>query len=100
MIINFLELVTCLHLIGILLDVLKTIGELVFDDDRPCVDGQLGHGVLLLVLTAFTLLPFSTVSSSMFSKRLIVGAYFGSSLFSNSFMILILRVHVLVAGLG
>jgi hypothetical protein len=46
----------------------------VFDDVGPRVDGQLGHGVRLPVLTAFTLLPFFTVSTSMFSKRLIVGA--------------------------
>jgi hypothetical protein len=50
---------------------LKTIGDPVFDDVGPHVDGQLGHSVLLLVLTV---LPFSTVSTSMFSKGLIVGA--------------------------
>jgi hypothetical protein len=54
--------------------VLKTIGDPVFDDAGPCVDGQLGHSVLLPVLTVFTLLPFSTVSTSMFLKGLIVGA--------------------------
>jgi hypothetical protein len=74
LIINLLELVTCLHLISILLDVLKTIGDPVFDDVGPRVDGWLRHGVLLPVLTAFTLLHFFTVSTSMFSKRLIVGA--------------------------
>ena len=78
---------------------LITIGDPVFDDVGLCVDGQLGHTVLLLVLTLFTLFSFSTISSSMFTKRLIVSAYFGSSLFSNSLTILILRVRVLVAGL-
>ena len=78
MIINLLELVTCLHLISILLDVLKTIGDPVFDDVGPRVDGQLGHSVLLPVLTVFTLLPFSTVSTSMFAKGLVVGADSGS----------------------
>jgi hypothetical protein len=73
-IISLLELVTCLHLISIHLDVLKTIGDPVLDDVGPRVDGKLGHGVLLPFLTAFTLLPFFTVSTSMFSKRLNVGA--------------------------
>ena len=63
---------------SVLLDVLKTIGDPVLDDVGPRVDGQLGHGVLLPFLTAFTLLPFFTVSTSMFSRRLIVGATFGS----------------------
>jgi hypothetical protein len=75
-IVNFLELGTCNHLVSILLDVLKTIGNPVLEDVGPRVDGQLGHGVLLPFFTAFILLPFFTVSTSMFSKRLIVGAGF------------------------
>jgi hypothetical protein len=41
------------------------------------------HSVLLLVLTVFTLLPFSTVSTSMFSKGLIVGADLGDYLLEH-----------------
>jgi hypothetical protein len=81
LIVNLLELVTCLHLISNLLGVLKTIGDPVFDDIVPRVDDQLGHSVLLSVLTVFTLLPFSTVSTSMFSRRLIVGADPGDYVF-------------------
>ena len=46
----------------------------MFDDVGLRVDGQLGHSVLLLVLTLFTLFSFSTVSTSMFAKGLVVGA--------------------------
>ena len=46
----------------------------MLDDVGLCVDSQLGHGVLLPVLTTFTLLSFSTVSTSMFAKRLMIGA--------------------------
>ena len=49
----------------------------MLDDEEPRVDGQLGHGVLLPVLTVYTLLSYSTVSTSMVSKRLIVGANSG-----------------------
>jgi hypothetical protein len=49
----------------------------VLDDVGPHVDSQLGLGVLLLVSTAFTLWSFSTVSTSTFSKRLVVGADLG-----------------------
>ena len=41
-------------------------------------DCQLGHGVLLPVLSAFTLLSYFTVSMSMYSKRLTVGAGLGN----------------------
>jgi hypothetical protein len=47
-------------------------------------------------LTAFTLLSFLTVSTSMISKRLMPIL---ATLFTYPLMILILRVHVLVAGL-
>ena len=77
LLISFLELFTCLRLISILLNVLKTIGDPVLNGVGPRVGRQLGHGVLLPVLTAFTLWPFFTVSTTMFSKRLIVGADFG-----------------------
>jgi hypothetical protein len=63
---------------SVLLDVLKAIGDPVFDEVGPRVDGQLRYGVLLPFLTAFTLLPSFTVFTSMFSRRLIVGATFGS----------------------
>jgi hypothetical protein len=77
-IVNLLELGTCNHLVSILLLVFpKTIGDSVLDDVGPRVDSQLGHGVLLPVLTAFTLLSYSTVSTSMFLKRLMVGADLG-----------------------
>ena len=41
-------------------------------------DCQLGHCVLHPVLTAFTLLSYFTVSTSMYSKRLTVGAGLGN----------------------
>jgi hypothetical protein len=76
-IVNFLELVACNHFVNILLDVSKTIGDPVLGDVRPRVDSQLRLGVLLPVLPAFTFLSFSTVSTSMFSKRLMVCANLG-----------------------
>ena len=62
---------------SVLLDVSEPIGDPVLDDVGPRVDSQLGLGVLLPVLTAFTLPFFSTVSTSMFSMRLMVGADLG-----------------------
>jgi hypothetical protein len=76
-IVELLELVACRHLVSILLDVSKPFGDPVLNDVGPHVDSQLGLGVLLPVLTAFTLRSFSTVSTSMFSKRLMVGADLG-----------------------
>ena len=52
-----------------LLDVLNPIGDPVLDDLGPRVDRQLGLGVLLPLLTVFTLLSFFTVSTTMSSKR-------------------------------
>jgi hypothetical protein len=76
-IINLLELVTYNHFVNILLDVSTTIGDSVLDDIRPRVDSQLQLGVLLPVVPALTLLSFSTVSTSMFSKRLMICANLG-----------------------
>jgi hypothetical protein len=53
----------------------------VLDDVGPRVDSQYGLGVLLPVLTAFTLWTVSTVSTSMFSKRSMIGAVLGSFVF-------------------
>ena len=62
---------------SIFLVVLKTIGDLLFDDVGPCVDDQLQLGVLLRVLPVSTLSSSFTVSTSMFSKRLMICANSG-----------------------
>jgi hypothetical protein len=76
-VVNLLELVTCNHFVNILLDVSITIGDSVLDDVSPRFDIQLQLGALLPVLPALILLSFSTVSTSMFSKRLMVCADLG-----------------------
>ena len=53
---------------------LITIGDSVLVDVRPRFDIQLHLGTLLPVLPAFVLLSFSTVSTLMFAKGLVVGA--------------------------
>jgi hypothetical protein len=77
LIVDLLELVTCSHLISILLDVSKPVGDPVLNDIGPRVDSQLGLGVLLPVLTAFMLWSFTAVPTLLFSKKLGVGADFG-----------------------
>ena len=62
---------------SILLDVSKPVGDPVLNDVGPRVDIQLGLGVLLPLLTAFTLWSFSAISTSTVSKRLMGGADFG-----------------------
>jgi hypothetical protein len=75
--VSFLELVTCNHLVSILLYFSTTIGDPVLGNEGPRVDDQLQLGVLLPVLTASTFSSSSTVSMSMFSMRLMVCAYLG-----------------------
>ena len=76
-IVNLLELCTCNHLVCLLLEVSKPVGDPVFNDVGPRVDIQLRLSVLLPVLRAYTLWSFSTVSTSMVSERLTDGADVG-----------------------
>ena len=46
-IVKLLELVTCSHLVSVLLKVLELVGGPVLDDVGSRVDGQFGLGVLL-----------------------------------------------------
>ena len=57
--------------------VVRTIGDPLFDDVGPRVDDQLQLGVLLPVLPVSTLSSSFTVSTSMFSKRLMICANLG-----------------------
>jgi hypothetical protein len=59
------------------LDVSKPVGDPLLNDVGSHVDSQLGLGVLLPVVTAFTFWSFSAVSTSTSSKRLMVGADLG-----------------------
>ena len=77
LIVSLLELGIFSHFISILLDVSKLVGDPVLKDVGPRVDVQPRLGVLHPVLTASTLWSFSTVSTSTFSKRLMVGADLG-----------------------
>jgi hypothetical protein len=76
-IVKLLKLGACSHLISILLDVSRSVGDPVINDVGPHVDSQLGLGVLLPVLTAFTLWSFSAVPMLLFLKKLMVGADLG-----------------------
>jgi hypothetical protein len=76
--VSYLELVTCSHLVSILLYFSTTIGDPVPGNEGPRVDDQLQLGVLLLVLPSSSLSSSSTVFTSMFSMRLVVCAYLGN----------------------
>jgi hypothetical protein len=94
-IVKLLELVTCSHLVSVLLKVLELVGGPVLDDVGSRVDGQFGLGVLLRLDGPHNLVLLSSLHVNVLeevdgwrrSRRLCPRTCWGS----------ILRAQVLVA---